>query len=137
MILFIDKHVRGLRKNVYYFYCYSVRVSQFRFKKKFRFKAKLSETQTVSLGFASFSRNSGKKFRFISLQKFCFVSLKNMFCFKVSLREQFRFKSFASFRSTVVSTLSYYACSTIVSTSRYYALFYNSVYITLLCSVLQ
>ena len=81
-----------------------------------------SETKQNANGFASFSQNSGKK---ISLQKFRFVSLKNMFRFKVSLREQFRFKSFASFRSTVVSTLSYYA------------LFYNSVYITLVCSVLQ
>ena len=37
-------------------------------------------------------------FRFVSLQKFRFVSLKNMFRFKVLLREQFCFKIFASFR---------------------------------------
>ena len=45
---------------------------------QFRFKAKLSETQTVSL---PFRETLGKKFRFVSLQKFCFVLLKNMFRF--------------------------------------------------------
>ena len=42
-----------------------------------------------------FRETLGKKFRLVSLQKFRFVSLKNMFRFKVSLREQFRFNFFA------------------------------------------
>ena len=53
------------------------RVSQFRFQKKFRFEAKLSETETVSLRFASVSRNHKKvslhfaSFRFVSFALFC------------------------------------------------------------------
>ena len=47
--------------------------------------------------FAKLWKNFFASFRFVSLQKFRFVSLKNMFRFKVSLREQFCFKSFASF----------------------------------------
>ena len=58
--------------------------------KKFLFKAKLSKTQTVLLGFASFSRNSGKK---ISLH----------FASKVSLRFIKKYVSLQSFASGTVS----------------------------------
>ena len=66
-----------------------------------------SETKRNTNGFAwfrfLFRETLEKKFGFISLhfaskvslQKFRFVLLKNMFRFKVSLREQFRFKFFA------------------------------------------
>ena len=59
-----------------------------------------SETKRNANGFAWF-RFLFASFRFVSLQKFRFVSLKNMFRFKVSLWEQFRFKflhNFAKFR---------------------------------------
>ena len=55
----------------------------------FRFEAKLSETETVSLRFASVSRNHKSK---VSLRKFRFVSLKKCFASVVSLKKNFASK---------------------------------------------
>ena len=56
-----------------------------------------SETKQNANGFAWFRFLFAKLWKKISLNfaLFRFFSLKNMFCFKVSLREQFHFKFFA------------------------------------------
>ena len=67
-----------------------------------------SETKQNANGFASFSRNSGKKIS-LHFALFRFVSLKNMFRFKVSLREQFRFVSLKNILPSPPQHLSSYA----------------------------
>ena len=95
------------RRNKYFFFYFCVkldnqwcrvvrrqvtRVSQFCFKKSFASKRNVAKQKRVSLRFASVSRNHKKKFCFVSLRKFRFISLKKRFTSVVS----FFLKSFAS-----------------------------------------
>ena len=75
-----------------------------------------SETKRNANGFAWFRflfaklwKKNFASFRFVSLQKFRFVSLKNMFRFKVSLWEQFRFVSLKNILPSPPQHLSSYA----------------------------